>query len=454
MGRIKNKIFLLILVFFSCLKIFPSTKIECRGRKIYLNSEIFVVRGVCYSPIPVGKNPSNYRWWDEKNFLLDIPKIKQLGANVIRTYSAPQSYNANFAEFLDECYKNGIYVIVGYWVNYGQNFADPDVRSRHKQNFLNMVNLWKNYPAVIIWCFGNEVYPGGGSSWKDWYSLIKEVSQEVKNIDSAHLLMNVVTTDHFYSTVGEISYGSDDENLSLLDLWGINAYLGYDFKNLFFDYKNKTSKPLIITEFGCDSWNKIYNKEDEFMQANYIVSQWRDIQRNLILNNGVASGGCIFEWTDEWWKSFSNSSDYKQDTSTDWTNFNYEDPNMNEEWFGIMKISSNSYTSYITTAKRSYYEIQKLWKKYVFIEEKKVYAYPNPALNCEFVRFRLPYDAKEINIYTISAELVKTIKVNNIFDTRWYMDNNNYEEISCGVYIFTVKTKNSNIYKNKIVVIK
>lgn len=449
-----KKVLLFLSIFFCSLKIFPSTKIELRGRKIYLNGEIFVVRGVCYSPIPVGKNPSNYIWWEEKNYLSDIAKIKQLGANVIRTYSAPQSYHPNFAEFLEKCYENRIYVIIGYWVNHGQNFADTNVRNTEKQNFKKIVNTWKNYPSVIIWCFGNEVYPSGGSSWKDWYSLIKEVSQEVKNIDSVHLLMNVVNTDYFYGTVGDTSYGSDDENLSLLDLWGINAYLGYDFKNLFSDYETKTSKPLIITEFGCDSYDKRYNKEDEFMQANYIVSQWRDIERNLTLNNGVVSGGCVFEWTDEWWKSFTNSSDSKQDTSTDWTDSNYEDFNMNEEWFGIMKISSDNYRNYITTPKKSYFELQKLWKKFVFAEEKNVYTYPNPATNCEFVKFNLPYDAQEINIYNIASELVKTIKVENVFDTRWYLDNNYYKKVASGVYVFIVKTKSSKIYRNKIVVIK
>ncbi|MCS7245988.1 MAG: hypothetical protein RMJ38_07705, partial [candidate division WOR-3 bacterium] len=100
------------------MTLFASTKVGIKGRNLYVNGEPFTIRGVCYSPTPIGKNvAAGYTWWSDRNYLSDILKIKQLCANVIRTYSAPLSYDANFAEFLNECYKNGIYVIIGYWVN-------------------------------------------------------------------------------------------------------------------------------------------------------------------------------------------------------------------------------------------------------------------------------------------------------------------------------------------------
>lgn len=454
--NIKHYFFIITFFLCSLTTLLLPAKVEVHRRNIYVNGEVFIIRGVCYSPTPIGKSPAkNYFWWRDKNYLSDIPKIKKLGANVIRTYSAPQNYNSNFEEFLNECDKNGIYVIIGYWVKPGQNFAEPNIRNTEKQNFKEIVNQWKNYPAVIIWCFGNEVYPGSGSGWSDWYSLVQEVAQEVKAIDNNHLVMTATNVDYFYGTVGQQTYKSDDNSLSSVDLWGINAYLGYDFKDLFYNYSQKSSKPLIITEFGCDSWDGRFKKEDEDMQASYIVSQWKGIERNLTLENGVVSGGCVFEWSDEWWKSFSNTlGDAKQDTSTDWTNYAYEDPNINEEWFGIMKISSDTYNTHITTPKKSYYELRKLWNKSVLTEENNVYAYPNPAKNCEFVRFSLlPYGAEEINIYNIAGELVKTINVKDVFDTRWYLDNNYNQKVASGIYIFIVKTR-EGIAKNKIVVIK
>jgi len=454
----KNKIFcsiirFIIFLLFCSLTTLEATNVEVFGRKIYVDGEPFVFRGVCYSPTPIGQNvASGYYFWQDRNYVDDIPKIKSLGANVLRIYNAPQNYGPNFEEFLQLCYKNKIYVIVGYWVNHGQDFSNSTVRQQEKENFLKIVKFWKKYPAVLGWCFGNEVSPGSGSSWSDWYSLLEEVAKETKKIDPNHLIMTAVKSTDLV-TIGKPQYKSDDETLLSVDLWGINAYLGRDFKNLFNDYAKYTNKPLLITEFGCDSWNGTKNVEDEKMQKDYIISQWQDIERNLTIKGGVVSGGFVFEWSDEWWKgNFGSPSVH--DTTSDWENSNYEDKNMNEEWFGIMKISSDVNHNYITQPKAVYYALQDLWKKFVNVEKNIVYAYPNPAKNVEFVKFNLPYDSDEIKIYTISGELVRSIKIFDVFNTRWYLDNNYYKNVASGIYIFVVKTKNGETYRGKIVVVR
>jgi len=444
----------IIFLLFCSLTTLEATNVEVFGRKIYVDGEPFVFRGVCYSPTPIGQNvASGYYFWQDRNYVDDIPKIKSLGANVLRIYNAPQRYETNFEEFLQLCYKNGIYVIVGYWVNHGQDFSNSTVRQKEKENFLTIVNLWKNYPAVLGWCFGNEVYSGSGSSWSDWYSLLEEVAEEVKKVTPNLLMMTATNVDYFYGTAGKKENKSDDTSLAKIDCWGINVYWGFTFKDLFKDYANITNKALIITEFGCDSWNGTINKEDEEMQKRCIISQWMDIEKNLVIKGGVLSGGCIFEWTDEWWKS-SSGSPIVHDTVSDWENGNYEDRHMNEEWFGIMKISSDVNHNYITQPKAVYYALQDLWKKFVNVEKNIVYAYPNPAKNVEFVKFNLPYDAKYIEIYNIAGEFVNEIKVLDVFNTRWYLDNYYYKPVSSGIYIFVVKTDKGKIYKNKVAVIR
>jgi beta-glucuronidase len=453
----KNKILCSIIKFiifllFCSLTTLEAANVEVFGREIYVDAEPFVFRGVCYSPTPIGQNvASGYRFWQDRNYVDDIPKIKSLGANVIRIYDAPQNYNANFEEFLYLCYKNKIYVIVGYWVN--QDFSSSTVRQQEKENFLKIVNLWKNYTAVLGWCFGNEVYPSGGSSWSDWYSLLEEVTEEVKKVTPNLLMMTATNVGYFYGTAGKKENKSDDISLAKIDCWGINVYWGATFKDLFENYANITNKPLLITEFGCDSWDRTKDQEDEEMQKDYIISQWRDIERNLTIKGGVVSGGFVFEWSDEWWKN-SSSSPSVHDTTSDWENSNYEDKNMNEEWFGIMKISSDTSHNYITQPKVVYYALQNLWKKFVNVEKNIIYAYPNPAKNVEFVKFNLPYDSDEIKIYTISGELVRSIKIFDVFNTRWYLDNNYYKNVASGIYIFVVKTKNGETYRGKIVVVR
>jgi len=94
------------------------------------------------------------------------------------------------------------------------------------------------------------------------------------------------------------------------------------------------------------------------------------------------------------------------------------------------------------------------WGRFWNVEKKIVYVYPNPAKNVEFVKFNLPYDAKYIEIYNIAGEFVNEIKVLDVFNTRWYLDNYYYKPVSSGIYIFVVKTDKGKIYKNKIAVIK
>ena len=38
--------------------------------------------------------------------------------------------------------------------------------------------------------------------------------------------------------------------------------------------------PIMLTEFGADSFNAIKNAEDQKMQAYYMVENWKDIYQN------------------------------------------------------------------------------------------------------------------------------------------------------------------------------
>jgi hypothetical protein len=83
------------------------------------------------------------------------------GANTIRTYTPPSR------EQLDEYQRLGLKVIVGIWMpSDGENKGkdgkwDYDYRSRgdeHLKALEDTMDRIGNHPAILMWCFGNEVH--------------------------------------------------------------------------------------------------------------------------------------------------------------------------------------------------------------------------------------------------------------------------------------------------------
>ena len=149
----------------------------------------FRIKGVCYSPCPIGGSnndaPGIGDWfWDtytsgsttitswEQTWENDLPKIKALGVNTIRVYcmlsqQIPDQWNTDtiftHQKFLDACYENGIYVLVGFPLpteifDYNQ---EPALGQTWWQNNLQttVTNLG-SHPAVMGFIISNEVDNG------------------------------------------------------------------------------------------------------------------------------------------------------------------------------------------------------------------------------------------------------------------------------------------------------
>ena len=92
-----------------------------------------------------------------------------------------------------------------------------------------------------------------------------------------------------------------------------------------------------------DSFNAKEMREDQLMQARYLVGQWEEIYEQSRGKGrvGNAIGGCIFQWSDGWWKYGQDSFLDVHDTHASWPNGGYVEDyvpgenNMNEEWWGI-----------------------------------------------------------------------------------------------------------------------
>jgi len=276
-----------------------------------------------------------------------------------------------------------------FWDYPCPRYGDEDFREKAKKKVLDMVNLYKDEEGVLLWILGNEnnySFSGRINPWsneeiecepdpakqismraKIYYSFVNELAREIHKIDPNHpvALGN-----------GELLWlDVANQVCPDIDLVACIIYRGKSFGNLFESLKNNFDRPVMLAEFGADSYDAYKNREDQDMQAYFLEQQWREIYKNLYAHKGGAGnclGGTIFEWTDEWWKhyEYAAASWPVHDTGAGWSNGSYyfdirveDNMNMNEEWFGIVAISEELQNGINKrTPRESYYVLQELWK--------------------------------------------------------------------------------------------
>jgi|GEM_PF-898369 len=327
------------------------------GYQLLVDNSPFLIRGFNYAPTPVGWDPrvQGQVWcFDENTYKDDLPVIENMGANTLLIHEGERVTK----EFMDAAYEHGLRVILTYNLRVDENLADNRVQENHVRQFVRMVNTWKDHPAVLMWCFGSELDSFYQGDLSDFYDLLNDAAgaAHAAEGENYHPVMTKVAwmNDTTNCSIGDASKGADDSSLPNLDVWGVDAYLGPTFGNLFENLAARTSKPLVMAEFGCDALDARDNTVNEAMQASYLENQWGEIYDNCGRDNNTSGqwlGGTVFEWSDEWWKSYSSPSDNgpgKHDNTAGWNQENYYDyqagaNNMNEEWWGVVGIGENTY---------------------------------------------------------------------------------------------------------------
>jgi len=347
-------------------------KVELRetaqgGHVLYVKGKPFLIRGVGYNPIPIGKG-YDYDFFASEKALwsIDGELIKAGGFNCIRIYSAGKDLT-QVAEFIRYMYENyGIYTIMsdwlGLWDHPRANYADSEFRETTKKRVLKMVSALKNEEGLLMWILGNEnnyTFSGRIGFWTSpeieaiddpqkkiekraeiYYSFVNELALAIKQIDPVHPVALGNGEEQFLTVAAQ--------KCPDVDILAIIAYRGKKFFDLFERIHRIFNKPIILSEFGCDSFNAYKLIEDQDIQADFILSQWEDLYRNTTFSgkqSGNVIGGFLFEWTDEWWK---HNEGYRDDwsvhnTEAGWQQSSYffdskakNGLNMNEEWFGIV----------------------------------------------------------------------------------------------------------------------
>jgi hypothetical protein len=296
------------------------------GRRLLLDCEPFHLKGVCWNPVRKGENhPAGLDFAGA--VAGDAALMAAIGVNVVRTYEPITSTGV-----LDALYAAGIYVLNSVYP-YG---GDP------VSVVTGRVDMVKDHPAILGWVLGNEWNYNGlyvDLSHADSLARLNEAAALVRAADTSHPIVSVY---------GEVPSEETLDAMPEIDIWGINAYRGISFGDLFSVWAARSEKPMFLSEYGADAYNANEDAYDPESQAMATAALTQELVDHAVAfgTDGVTLGGTLFEWSDEWWKDQGGSLDAQDVGGIAPGGGPYPDMTFNEEWWGIVDIDREPRAAY------------------------------------------------------------------------------------------------------------
>lgn len=138
---------LLIGTLLSCGATAMSREVNVSGRHILVNDSIYTIKGICYHPVPKGKDKRSF-----ENIGEDLALMVDAGINTIRVHEP-----INEVAVLDQINAAGLKVIISF--GYDQE-GKNDIRSG---SFINYVNQFINHRDI---CSGVTMFSFTDGWWK------------------------------------------------------------------------------------------------------------------------------------------------------------------------------------------------------------------------------------------------------------------------------------------------
>ena len=362
---------------------------DANGWKLQRNGEDFYVKGVVWGYSPRGENYTYNLWGETDNFIKNVLD-HDFGLMAKANVTAFRSFAMVPPKWITYIYEqHGIMAVInplmgrygasigGIWRPF-TNYSDELTRKTLKENVLARVEEYKDVSGVLMFAFGNE--SNYGLSWSSFE--IEDLPVGEQNREKARSLYSLwgeviragkaIDPDHLFTIVnGDIQYlDLAAEYAPEMDVFGTNVYRGISFGDLWRDVKEGFDRPVVFMEFGSDAFNARNFAEDEPAQASFLKGQWQEMYNESYGNGSVgnAIGGFVFEWRDEWWKYKQTENLDVQDRNASWANGGYTfdfvegQNNMNEEWFGIVRLGDlNNQGFYDAEPRIAYDVLAEIW---------------------------------------------------------------------------------------------
>jgi hypothetical protein len=280
-----------------------------------------------------------------------------MGVNVVRVYHDFGTGRQAF-DILDEFYRQDIKVIMT--VDFPGEGLLGDT-----QNITTVVNAYKNHPAILMWAVGNEwdlnndgsgFYSGNFQTLADAAGFVEQSAELIKSLDTNHPVTTFMADPNIisfhplspeafpFATARPYTSEIVSNLVRSVDVWSFNVYRGSSFQDVFQMWRSISTKPMLIGEFGADSYDHRVNGENQQMQAQFNAGLWDELYFELSAErvNGSAVGGLVFELQDEWWK---NGDPFHQDISGE-QNWGQPDGFNDEEYFGLTTMDRQPKEAY------------------------------------------------------------------------------------------------------------
>ena len=316
-----KRILLLLMItgLLSCKGADNTNAVEVSGRSIMVNNTPFSIKGICYHPVAKGAEQRSF-----ENLNQDLDLMLEAGINTIRVYAPIDNL-----EVLDAIEEAGIKLIVGFGYNQGGHF---DILSG---TFIDYVNSYKNHPVILMWELGNEYnyHPEWfDGDLKNWYQAMNDAAKLVHENDPNH----PVTTAH-----GELPDELALKSSPNIDVWGMNVYRWDDPTDSFEAWKERSGKPMYLSEAGGDSYMTIAKAGYEAgVNEKGQADANANILESVFNNQEICSGVTMFSFTDGWWKAGNLDTQDPGGWAPNSSGVPY-DGTPNEEYWGIVDIDRN-----------------------------------------------------------------------------------------------------------------
>jgi hypothetical protein len=254
--------------------------VTTNGFDLFVNGTRTVIKGMNYSPVPIGAQPSDPPYGDyfvpnySNVWTPDIQSMRAAGVNAIKLYAGNPGLNAgqpgtagNWKAFLDACYNGGtnpIYVVMFSYIQGDVIAAGGAAYNQYVSDYQAMVSSTVTHPAVLGYCVGNEIFGGTVTTnptfWQNFGALLNAARAAGQSQSVIPFLMTA-TNDNYTPADSwpAIKLGEASGQLGSLNAWGINVYRGPLFggagNSVFLQYQQLMAslgktKPLILGEWG------------------------------------------------------------------------------------------------------------------------------------------------------------------------------------------------------------
>ena len=293
--------------------------VSISGRQIFVDGAPYVIKGVCYNPVPKGSDKRSF-----DNLTEDLTLMVEAGINTIRVYSPIDDKSV-----LDRIHAAGLKVIIGF--GYNQN-GYYDILSG---TCIDYVNTYKDHEAILFWELGNEYnyHPEWfGGDMKNWYAALNNAAVLIHQTDPSH----PVATAH-----GELPDAVALSACPNIDVWGMNVYRWDNPESIFSQWEAVSSKPMYLAEAGADSYMTVAKSGYEIGENEKAQADATEKILNAIFNNQrICAGVALFAFTDELWKAGNNDTLDPGGWAPNSSGVPY-DGAPNEEYWGIVDIDRN-----------------------------------------------------------------------------------------------------------------